>query len=279
MSRPDHIHVFINEAGVDFDHAEQTGAAIKVRAAIPAKHILCLDLSPLKAHEGSSCDRIRHAGDLRAVGDTDRLELKGGEQFWTHAPAAHGIAVTINRQDYHFDDPNQTGRSLKERAGIPSTDVLFLDRPKEDEVIADDTKIVLHTGECFHSSPPANYGAPSIAASDVGFDRFDSAPQPDGWTYLIVPEYPLPDGFTPNSARLLVKLPPLFPDAAPDMFWLNPPVHTTTGAPPQGTSMEPVLETQWQRFSWHLAPGAWRPGISSLRDYMRCVRARLEKRN
>lgn len=191
----------------------------------------------------------------------------------------HSVTVIINNRPFEFADPHQTGRSLKERAGIPLTDVLFRDRPHEDEVIADDTKVLLKRGDRFHSSPPANYGAPSIAVGDVGFARFDSLPQPDGWTFLIVHGYPLPSGLTPAVADLLVKLPPAFPDAAPDMFWLSPHIRTPAGGVPQGTSIETLLGAPWQRFSWHLNPGAWRPGVSSLRDYMRCVRARLERRN
>jgi hypothetical protein len=63
------------------------------------------------------------------------------------------------------------------------------------------------------------------------------------------------------------------------MFWLSPQIRTPSGVVPHGTSIETVLGTPWQRFSWHLKPGAWRPGLSTLRDYMRCVRTRLERRN
>lgn len=191
----------------------------------------------------------------------------------------HDVHVSINNHPFEFADPNQTGRSLKERARIPLADVLFLDRPHEDEVIPNEMHITLKSGERFHSSPPANYGDLPIGAADVGFTKFDGVKQPDGWTLVVVHDYPLPSGFSPATVDLLVKLPPSFPDAAPDMFWVNPQVRTAAGAAPQGTSMEPLMGSSWQRFSWHLSPGAWRPGVSTLRDFMRCVRARLEKRN
>lgn len=193
-------------------------------------------------------------------------------------PNKHAVTVTINRQPYTFDDPHQTGRTLKERAGVPLDDVLFLHRKHEDEVVANEAKIKLKDDDVFHSAPPANYGN-QIEAGDVGTEHFEVLPQPDGWTFLIVHDYAVPGGFTPTVVRTLVKLPPAFPDAAPDMFWLSPPVKTSAGAAPLGTSVETVLDTQWQRFSWHLLPGAWRPGVSNLRDYMRCVRSRLEKGN
>jgi hypothetical protein len=71
----------------------------------------------------------------------------------------------------------------------------------------------------------------------------------------------------------------LFPEAKPDMFWVTPVVRVTTGQSPKGAGMETVLGQQWQRFSWHLREGAWKPGISDIRDYMRCVRSRFERRD
>lgn len=197
----------------------------------------------------------------------------------SHSNHHSEVKIIINRQPFEFADPQQTGRSLKERANIPLSDVLFKDLPHEDEVITDDTIILLRSGDRFHSAPPANYGAGQLHTEDVGFHEFECLPQPDGWTFLVVPNYPLPGSFSPDCAQLLVKLPPAFPDAAPDMFWLSPHIRTKSGCSPQGTSTETLLGQPWQRFSWHLLPGAWRPGTSTLRDYLRCVRARLEKRN
>ena len=52
-----------------------------------------------------------------------------------------------------------------------------------------------------------------------------------GWTFLVISDYPVPTGYTPNCVQLLMKLPPGFPDAAPDMFWVRPAVRTTSGWP------------------------------------------------
>ena len=55
----------------------------------------------------------------------------------------HPIHIFINKKEYEIHDPVQTGASLKNLAGIPLNDVLFLQRPGEDEVIPNDTKITL----------------------------------------------------------------------------------------------------------------------------------------
>lgn len=285
MSTPqDHqkpIHVFINQERYLFDSPEQTGLTIKERAHVPLDHILCIEVETHHHHhhkEECGCERKDADAELRVIDNDQGIILQNGQHFWTHAVATHRIVVTINRKEYEFADPHQSGRSLKERAGIPLADVLFLDRPHEDEVITDDTRVTLKMGECFHSAPPANYGQQQLNQVSVGVERFDVLPQPDGWTFLVIPDYVVPVGFSPGLVRLMVKLPPTFPDAAPDMFWVNPHVRTSAGAP-QGTTIENVLGELWQRFSWHLLPGAWQPGASTLRDFMRCIRSRFEKRN
>lgn len=190
-----------------------------------------------------------------------------------------GIKIFINKIEYHISRPEQTGASLKELAGIPSGDVLFLEGRCDDEVIANDAKVVLRECDQLHSQPPANYGLVDDLAVDVGMpvERLAVHPQVDGWTFIVISEFALPPGYAPRAAELLVKLPPLFPEAAPDMFWLRPAVTLRNGQLPRSTSNESLLGGTWQRFSWHLVAGAWRPGTSTLRDFVRCIRARLHQ--
>ena len=188
------------------------------------------------------------------------------------------IQVFINRKQYNLEDSIQTGTSLKKLAGVPLEDVLFLQRRGEDEVIANEAKVTLKNGDHLHSQPAADYGsATAEVLRDGGVDpeRLSLHHEAGGWILLVISDYLLPAGFTPNRVQLLMKLPPGFPDAAPDMFWVRPAVRTADGCLPRSTCNERLLGKEWQRFSWHLAPGAWTPGVSSLRDFLRCVAARL----
>jgi len=165
-------------------------------------------------------------------------------------------------------------------ASIPLTDVLFLQQHGEDVVIANAATMTFKDGAHLHSQPPADYGQLDVSAEALGFDaKTLLSAQPDGWQVIIIENYKLPDGYVPSSVRLLVKLPPLFPEAQPDMFWIAPHVQAPSGQAPAGVSSEVLLGETWQRFSWHLKPGAWLPGVSTLRDYMRCIRARFERGN
>ena len=67
----------------------------------------------------------------------------------------HRIHIFINKKQFEFEHHVQAGEHLKQRVGIPLGDVLFFQRPGEDEAIANDAKITLRNREHFHSQPPA----------------------------------------------------------------------------------------------------------------------------
>lgn len=191
----------------------------------------------------------------------------------------HPIQVFINKAKYELASPTQTGASLKALAGISPADVLFLQQPHEDQVIANEATVTLKNGDHLHSQPPADYGSLDVLLDEAGIPPDRRAVHRDsaGWSLLVLSEYELPRGYQPDRVRLLLKLPPTFPDAAPDMFWVHPAVRTPNGGLPRAASGEHLLGQEWQRFSWHLAQGAWKPGVSTLRDYLRCVAARFQR--
>ncbi len=278
MTSKQDVKVFVNQQKIPFENAEQTGQSVKEAASIPLGHVLFTGHGRYDKRGHCDEDLPPDAIDHTEIFNDQVLILKNGQHFWSEEPKVV-VEVTINREVYYFDSPTQTGHSLKERASIDLGDVLFRSQPAEDEVIPNDAEIILRCGDCFYSSPPANYGSTDLTPNDVGCEQFKCVTQPGGWSFLVIPDFHLPKGYSHNTAQLLVKLPPGFPDAAPDMFWVNPQIRTQSGGVPQGTSFESLLGEQWQRFSWHLTPGAWRPGISTLRDFMRCVRSRFERRN
>jgi hypothetical protein len=189
----------------------------------------------------------------------------------------HPIHVFINKNKFELEDAVQSGASLKELAGIPLSDVLFLQQPHEDEVIPNEAKVTLKNGDHLHSQPPADYGLGPSVLADAGLqpERVALHAEGNGWAFVVISDYKLPTGFDPSQVDLLIKLPPAFPDAAPDMFWVSPPVRTPNGSVPRATCSERLLGKSWQRFSWHLANGVWKPGISDLRDFLRCISSRF----
>lgn len=94
-----------------------------------------------------------------------------------------------------------------------------------------------------------------------------------GLICVVIKGWSLPAGYEPPTVDLLLRLPPGFPDAQPDMYWCNPPVRVSaTGAyPPAADQMEQYLGRTWQRFSRHLAGGAWQPGRDNLASYLALI--------
>ena len=203
------------------------------------------------------------------------------EEHQRHHHEHDRVHIFINKKKYELEHSVQTGQQLKQLAGIPLGDVLFLQRPGEDEVIPNHAKVTLKDGEHFHSQPPADYGLGVGLLEEAGIapDRATVHSEIGGWVFVVISNYELPQGFAPNRVDLLIKLPPGFPDAAPDMFWVHPEVRCLNGVVPKATSPERLLGKEWQRFSWHLAPGAWKPGISEFRDFMRCIHSRFLRMN
>src|SRR5688500_11912719 len=94
----------------------------------------------------------RHSHLAAAIGGKERVMIPN-----------HPIHVFINKGKFDLDSPDQTGASLKSLAGIAMADVLFLQQPGDDQVIANDAKVTLKNGDHLHSQPPADYGTVSSA--------------------------------------------------------------------------------------------------------------------
>jgi Prokaryotic E2 family E len=93
-----------------------------------------------------------------------------------------------------------------------------------------------------------------------------------GMVCVVFEQFPLAAGLTPATTDLLVRLPPGFPDAGPDMFWCAQAVTRVDGAQIPATEVvESYLGQPWHRWSRHIG-GQWRPGIDGLRSYVAYIR-------
>ena len=74
---------------------------------------------------------------------------------------------------------------------------------------------------------------------------------------LVIHDYPLPDRYEPTEVCLMLVIPPSYPVAGLDMFYLNPAVKRKGGGDIKALSNEAHLGKEWQRWSRHYE---WRPG-------------------
>jgi hypothetical protein len=189
----------------------------------------------------------------------------------------HPIHVFINKTKYDLDQGVQTGATLKQLPGIAAGDLLFLQRPGDDEVVTNEAAVTLKNGDHLHSQPPADYELDASAVlADTGLsqDRVSLHPEARGWTFLVISDYPLPPGFEPSHVELLVKLPPAPRRRTRHVLGLP----ASQGAERKPATREGRRAATRQRVAAlfrHLFPNAWKPGVSGLRDFLRCVAARF----
>lgn len=99
-----------------------------------------------------------------------------------------------------------------------------------------------------------------------------------GEQLLILRGYALPEGrYTPVVVDLLIRIPPGYPTANPDMFFLDRPVRRADGGNPASVTETTINGQHWFQWSRHYPGGAWRPGSDGLETYLRAVRSELEK--
>lgn len=98
-----------------------------------------------------------------------------------------------------------------------------------------------------------------------------------GMVSLVIFDFELPAGYEPQVVDLLLRLPAGFPDASPDMYWMDPEVRYADGGVPPQTQLRQTFHGRvWQRWSRHPAQ-AWRVGTDNLQTYIRLIRTGLER--
>lgn len=123
--------------------------------------------------------------------------------------------------------------------------------------------------------PAAEIDRLELMKAEGAIEDYQLIPE-NGMTCVVLAGFRLRAGLTVHATDLLLRLPPGFPDAAPDMFWCSPTVMRADGvAIPQADVFESHLGRTWQRFSRHLTAGEWQPGVDSLDSFIALIRKTL----
>jgi len=106
-----------------------------------------------------------------------------------------------------------------------------------------------------------------------------SVTQVDGFVHVVIHNYQMPKAYSPQATDLLLRLPPNFPLAHPDMFWTFPHVRLQNGQYPDRADQFDVnfQERRWQRWSRHIDASQWRPGTDNLKTFLGTIKRELEK--
>jgi len=70
------------------------------------------------------------------------------------------ITIIVNNQPLHFSEADVPVAEIKERAGIPAANLLFLEvpGPGDDIPIGEGSVVHLEPGQHYYDMPPGNFG-------------------------------------------------------------------------------------------------------------------------
>ena len=97
--------------------------------------------------------------------------------------------------------------------------------------------------------------------------------------HFILPKFELPPNlFNIQVTRLLVVIPPTYPTAAPDNFYVTWGLALQAGGAINNYSGPTLLfNEQWGTFSFHVLDGGWNPERDSFLTFLTAVRSRLQE--
>jgi E2/UBC family protein E len=113
---------------------------------------------------------------------------------------------------------------------------------------------------------------------ELGPDHRVEVTDDGGFINLVFANFSLGEGFNKPASDLLVRVPRSYPEAGPDMFWVDVSVTLADGRPPQAADAieGPFAGRQWRRFSWHRA--VWNPSIENIHSFLEFIRRRLREK-
>lgn len=240
-------------------------------------------------------------GVERLLGSHDMVDLDcpGAEQFMTRAQHwklnVQGVLLT----DLH---PTITVRQAITDAGFDATKpwiiVLRVHGEPKREVGLDDVIDLRTPGiEKLRLTPREVNNGEGVAAplrmfallpADVRFldglglrweTYVDTIPANRGRRWLLIHDYPVPNGFTAERTLLALEIPLTYPGAQIDMFYTYPALVLQTGQPIPRTQVSAVvLEKTFNGWSRHRGPkSAWDPRTDNVSTHLALVESCLQR--
>ena len=218
--------------------------------------------------------------------ETADLRHPGRERFITFK-SDRAFTFTLDGRRFEWGLPFITGMQLKRLAGVDpaSYGVWLAQRIGDDRLIGNTERVNLEepgVERFFTGIDTTTEGSPVILPAEdraylheqgIAFEEFDEG----GAKAVIFKARNLPtDRFDTQSVDILILLPPAYPDAAPDMFYLTPWVRLASNNQYPKAADQPYgfLGLNWQRWSRH--NNEWRPGVDGIWTMIRRIERALE---
>lgn len=187
------------------------------------------------------------------MADQQRDQSKGHQEH---------ITIFVNDHRYAAPASQMTGAELKRLDNVPTGNRLYLEGhgSHADTPIPDEQVIDLQSGMKFYDLPPGTVGL--LATVEAQLERLhldyptaEMRPQPDGSIHVLLPEISTGSDWSPPTVRLLIILPPGYPENRPNGFEASPDLRLASGNQPSGSGAQAVAGEQWLHFCWQ--PASW----------------------
>lgn len=91
-------------------------------------------------------------------------------------------------------------------------------------------------------------------------------------SWLIIHNYPIPDGYSSNQASIAINISTGYPDTPLDMVYVFPALSLCNGKAIGRVAAHSLDGKSWQRWSRHRTPqNPWRPGVDDLAGHFTLV--------
>ncbi|MEP7372348.1 MAG: E2/UBC family protein [Chitinophagaceae bacterium] len=91
------------------------------------------------------------------------------------------------------------------------------------------------------------------------------------YMWLLIHDYPLPDGYTVKNCTLALMIPPNYPATEIDMAYFYPQLIKSSGKTIGATTNQPIGGKVFQRWSRHRLPNEWKPGVDNVATHLTLV--------
>ena len=96
--------------------------------------------------------------------------------------------------------------------------------------------------------------------------------------WLVIADFPIPEGYNHQRATIALRLPPSYPDDQIDMAYFAPSLALRTGHSIKNLSDTKIDGKSFQQWSRHrTAENPWRPGLDNVGTHLVSVRDWLIK--
>ncbi|MFC4227677.1 multiubiquitin domain-containing protein [Hoeflea alexandrii] len=273
--------ILINGNEIDWPADTISGAVVRQLGKIPADKVIYLE-------------RVDEADKL--VEDTDLIKIRkdGIESFESREPKSWEL--NVQGKVIKSATPTISVVDALTRAGFdPNAWIIILrvaGQPKRQLSVSDTIDLTAPGIEKVRlTARDVNNGearpAPLLAfplleidesyLDEAGFvweTMFDA-----GNRWLIIRDYPVPEGFTVPAITLALQVPESYPQSQIDMFYCHPVLHRTDGAAiPATEATQNIGGISYQRWSRHRGPGSpWNPAKDNVVTHLALVESAIAK--